>query len=49
VASYIGETLTAGGRVTAVDQNAREATVDVWIKNEADDIITPGQAVVRFH
>ena len=49
MASYIGETLTAGGKVVAVDASARHATVDVWIKNEAGDVITPGQAVVRFH
>ncbi len=49
VASYIGETLTAGGKVVGVDTDARQATVDVWIKNEAGDVITPGQAVVRFH
>ena len=49
IASYIGETLTAGGEVIAINPEAREATVDVWIKNASDDIITPGQAVVRFH
>lgn len=49
VASYIGETLTAGGEVVGVDPDARQATVDVWIKNESDELITPGQAVVRFH
>ena len=49
VASYIGETLTAGGEVVSIDPDAREATVDVWIRNASGEVITPGQAVVRFH
>ena len=47
-AAYIGETLTAGGRIAAVDEDQGEATLDLFIRNEAGQVITPGQAVVRF-
>ena len=49
VASYIGETLVAGGEVTAVDVPAGTAQVSVFVKNEAGEVITPGNAVVAFH
>ncbi len=48
IASYIGETLVAGGTVTAVDPEARTAEVEVFVRNEAGDVITPGKAVVAF-
>lgn len=49
VASYIGETLVAGGTVTAVNLAAGTADVEVFVRNEAGDVITPGTALVRFH
>ena len=45
-ASYIGETLTAGGKVTAID--ADMVTVEVFIKNEAGEVIAPGIATVQI-
>ena len=48
IASYIGETLVAGGEVTAVDADAGTAEVQVFVRNEAGDVITPGTAVVAF-
>ena len=49
IASYIGETLRSGGTVTACDPTSNSATVEVFIKNEADEVITPGVATVRFN
>ena len=46
-ASYIGETLTAGGTVTAVDGN--RVTIDVHITNAAGDVIAPGVATVALN
>ena len=46
--ALVGETLTAGGEVTAVDPSRGEATVDLWVKNEAGDVITPGSARVAW-
>ena len=45
VASYIGETLTAGGNVTAVEGNT--ITIEVYIKNEDGDVIAPGVATAE--
>ena len=47
-AAYIGETLTAGGVIEAVDMDTGEVSLDLYIKNEAGDVITPGKAIVRF-
>ena len=45
-ASYVGETLTAGGTVTAVDGDT--VTVEVFIKNEAGDVVAPGVATAEL-
>jgi 3-methylfumaryl-CoA hydratase len=47
-ASYLGETLTSGGKVTAVDLAAGTADLEIFICNEKDQIVTPGSATVRF-
>lgn len=47
-ASFIGETLTAGGTITAIDVPNRRVSCDLHVKNEAGEIITPGKAIVRF-
>ncbi len=49
IASYIGETLTSGGTVTRCDPTTGEASVELFIRNEAGDVITPGTAQVSFH
>jgi hydroxyacyl-ACP dehydratase HTD2-like protein with hotdog domain len=48
-ASYLGETLTSGGTVTAVDPVSGEVKLDLFIKNAAGDITTPGSATVHLH
>lgn len=47
-ATYIGDTLTAGGTVTAYDSDAGTATLEVFIKNQHGEIAAPGTIVVRF-
>ena len=47
-ASYIGEVLRSGGMVTSSEQDTGTAELELYIKNEADEVITPGVAVVRF-
>lgn len=49
VASYIGETLRSGGTVSRCDSTSKEVKIDVFIKNEAETIVAPGTAIVRFH
>ena len=48
LASYIGETLTVGGSITAIDEASGVVDLELAVRNEADDIITPGTARVRF-
>ncbi len=47
-ASYIGEVLRSGGKVVLADQDAGAVELDMYIKNEADEVISPGTAIVRF-
>ncbi|MEM7018243.1 MAG: hypothetical protein AAF512_12990 [Pseudomonadota bacterium] len=46
-AAFIGETLLAGGEITAIDDN--EVSIDLFIKNEKGDVITPGTAKIRVN
>ena len=45
-ASYVGETLTAGGTVTEVD--GQTVTIEVFIKNDAGEVIAPGVATAEL-
>lgn len=47
-AAYLGETLTSGGRVTAIDAGAGTVDVELFIMNADGDVITPGSASVTF-
>ncbi len=47
-ASYIGEVLRSGGKVLSADQETGTVELEMYIKNEADEIITPGVSIVRF-
>ena len=47
-AAYLGETLRTGGQVTSVDLERGEATLELFVRNEAGDIVAPGTARVRF-
>jgi 3-methylfumaryl-CoA hydratase len=47
-AAYIGETVTSGGRVLSVDHDTGSARLEIFIKNEAGDVIAPGTATIAF-
>lgn len=47
-AAYLGETLTTGGAIKAVDVSARQVEIELFVKNQAGDIITPGEATLLF-
>lgn len=47
-ASYLGETLTSGGSVKAVNVDAGTVELDLFIKNADGDVLTPGSALVKF-
>jgi hydroxyacyl-ACP dehydratase HTD2-like protein with hotdog domain len=48
LASYLGETLTTGGTVTAIDLEARTVTLEMFVKNADGDVATPGVVTVRL-
>ena len=47
-ASYLGETWTSGGTITSIDSQTGVVGVDIRLKNENDEVTSPGSAVVRF-
>jgi len=47
-ASYLGETLTSGGVIKSIDADAGTVELELFIRNEAGDIIAPGRAVVSI-
>jgi len=47
-ASYLGQTLLAGGTVAEVDVASGLVTLDLAIRDEAGAVLTPGRAVVRL-
>ena len=49
VATYTGDLLVSGGEVTGFTAETGEVLLDVFIKNEAGDVVTPGVARCRLH
>jgi hydroxyacyl-ACP dehydratase HTD2-like protein with hotdog domain len=47
-AAYVGETLHAGGVVTAVDRASGRIEIDLHVRNATGENITPGTAQVVF-
>ena len=47
-AAFVGETLYSGGSVMSCNEETGEVKLEVYIKNESNEIITPGLAVVQF-
>ena len=47
-AAYIGETLRSTGRISALDTQHSEVTLELAVVNEQGDVITPGTAVVQL-
>lgn len=46
--AYTGEALRSGGKVLSSDTETGEVVLELYIKNHADKVITPGKATVRF-
>ena len=47
-ASYLGETLYAGGEITSIDPETNIVVLSLYIKNEKDEVTTPGNAKVKI-
>ena len=48
IAAYVGETVTAGGTVTTYDEATGEMTLEVFVKNARDEVLTPGVITARL-
>ena len=42
VAAFVGETVTAGGTVTQYDPHSGALTLEVFVKNDRDEVLAPG-------
>ena len=42
VAAFVGETVTAGGTVTQYDPERGSLTLEVFVKNDRDEVLAPG-------
>lgn len=47
-ACYLGETLTSGGRIKAIDGEKRTVMLELWVKNAAGEVTSPGGATVEL-
>ncbi|HTL00249.1 MAG TPA: hypothetical protein VL379_19580 [Pseudomonadales bacterium] len=47
-ATYLGETLVSGGRITAIDVAKRLVTVELFVRNANGDVTSPGAATVEL-
>jgi hydroxyacyl-ACP dehydratase HTD2-like protein with hotdog domain len=48
-AAYLGETLTSGGVITEINADNHRVTVEIFVKNEAGEVISPGHATVTLN
>lgn len=48
-AAYLGETMTAGGRVEEKNDQTKEVKVSLYLKNAQGQVTIPGHALVRFN
>ena len=48
-AAYLGETLTSGGTVKAINHSSGEIELELFITNAANEVITPGSATIKLH
>ncbi|MBM4761818.1 hypothetical protein [Bacillus sp. B15-48] len=46
IAAYVGETLYSGGEITLYNEETGETSIELYVKNEAGEVIAPGVAVV---
>lgn len=47
-AAFLGETMTAGGKVEEKNDGTQEVKVSLYLKNAGGEVTIPGHAVVKF-
>ena len=48
-AAYLGETLTTGGMITEINSDSHRVTVEIFVKNAAGEVTSPGHATVKLN
>src|SRR5258705_13824467 len=48
IATYLGETLVSGGRITAIDAAQRRVEIELFVKNAQGNVTSPGGATVQL-
>lgn len=48
MATYLGETLSTGGTVVEIDRSNSIVRLDLFVKNESGEIVTPGGASMKL-
>jgi 3-methylfumaryl-CoA hydratase len=48
IATYLGETLVSGGRITAIDAAQRRVDIELFVKNAEGNVTSPGGATVQL-
>ena len=47
-AAYVGDVLYSGGRVVLTNPGQGRVNLELFVRNQKDEVIIPGAAVVRF-
>ncbi len=47
-ATYLPETLVSGGRIAAIDRERKQVTLELFVRNAASEVTSPGGATVQF-
>ncbi len=48
-AAYLGETLMTGGIISEINSDNHRVTVEIFVKNEAGEVTSPGHATVKLN
>ncbi len=48
-AAYLGETLMTGGIISEINSDNHRVTVEIFVKNEAGEVTSPGHATVELN
>ena len=47
-ASHLGDILVSGGRVTSIDLDSGQVELELYVADDAGEILTPGTATIRL-
>jgi len=47
-ASHLGDILVSGGRVTSIDPDSGQVELELYVADDAGEILTPGTATIRL-